>query len=98
MKKLILILILVLAIPLMAQEPEAKTQWKLDPLSQIALQAFHQRYQEDYLELIKAIRETESLIHKDMPAEALFNEQLQAFVIPKPEKPKEEKKPEKKEK
>ena len=54
------------------------------PLSQIALQAFHQRYQEDYLELIKLIKATEMKINPDMPAEALFNEQLQAFVIPKP--------------
>ena len=71
------------------QEPEAKTQWVIQDTHKLLLQSFHQRYQEDYLELIKAIRKTESLIHKDMPAEAKFNEQLQAFVIPKP---KEEKK------
>jgi len=89
MKKLILILILTLAIPVVAQEPEAKTQWVIQDTHKLLLQSFHQRYQEDYLELIKAIRITEQLIHKDMPAEAVFNEQLQAFVIPKP---KEEKK------
>ena len=66
------------------QEPEARTQWKLDALSQIALQAFHQRYQEDYLELLKVIKAAEMKINPDMPTEALFNEQLQAFVIPKP--------------
>ena len=84
MKKLIILLILVLAIPVVAQEPEARTQWVLDPLSQIALQAFHQRYQEDYLELLKVIKAAEMKINPDMPAEALLNEQLQAFVIPKP--------------
>ena len=83
MKKLIILLILVMAIPVVAQEPEAKTQWVLDDTCKIALQAFHQRYQEDYLELIKMIRATEMKIHPDMPAEASFNEQLQAFVIPK---------------
>ena len=93
MKKLIILLILVLAIPVIAQEPEAKTQWKLDPLSQIALQAFHQRYQEDYLELLKVIKAAEMKINPDMPAEAVFNDQLQSFVIPKP---KEEKKQEEK--
>ena len=85
MRKLaILTLVLMLVMPIVAQEPEAKTQWKLDALSQIALQAFHQRYQEDYLELIKLIKAAEMKINPDMPAEALLNEQLQAFVIPKP--------------
>ena len=83
MKKLIMLLILVLAIPVVAQEPEAKTQWVIQDTHKLLLQSFHQRYQEDYLELIKAIRETEMLIHKDMPAEAVFNDQLQAFVIKK---------------
>ena len=84
MKKLIILLILVLAIPVIAQEPEARTQWVIQDTHKLLLQSFHQRYQEDYLELIKAIRETEQLIHKDMPAEVVFNDQLQAFVIPKP--------------
>jgi len=83
MKKLIILLILVMAMPIIAQEPEAKTQWVIQDTHKLLLQSFHQRYQEDYLELIKAIRETEMLIHKDMPAEAVFNDQLQAFVIKK---------------
>ena len=83
MKKLIILLILVMAMPVIAQEPEAKTEWVIQDTHKLLLQSFHQRYQEDYLELIKAIRETEMLIHKDMPAEAVFNDQLQAFVIKK---------------
>jgi len=84
MKKLaILILGVMLVMPMVAQEPEAKTQWVLDDISKIALQAFHQRYQEDYLELIKVIKKAEMKINPDMPAEAVFNDQLQAFVIPK---------------
>jgi len=89
MKKLIFILILMLAIPVIAQEPEAKTQWVIQDTHKLLLQSFHQRYQEDYIELIKLIKNDMMLIHKDMPAEAKLNEQLQAFVIPKP---KEEKK------
>lgn len=95
MKKLIILLILVLAIPVVAQEPEAKTEWVIQDTHKLLLQSFHQRYQEDYIELIKAIKKDMVLIHKDMPAETLFNDQLQAFVIPKP---KEVKNPEKKEK
>ena len=89
MRKLIILLILMLAIPVIAQQPEAKTQWEIQNTHKLLLQSFHQRYQEDYMELIKAIREDMLLIHKDMPETALFNDQLQAFVIPKP---KEEKK------
>jgi len=96
MRKLIILLILVLAMPVIAQDTtdkgefvtipieEARTQWVLDPLSIIALQAFHQRYQEDYLELIKLIKAAEMRMNPDMPETALFNDQLQAFVIPKP--------------
>ena len=72
---------------------EAKTEWAIRDTHKLLLQSFHQRYQEDYIELIKLIKDDMMLIHKDMPAEAKLNEQLQAFVIPKP---KEEKKDEKK--
>jgi len=84
MRKLILILILLVAIPIIAQEPEAKTQWVLDDLSIIALQDFQKRYQRDYLELLKVIKATEMRLNPDMPEEAKLNEQLMAFVIPKP--------------
>jgi len=83
MKKLIILLILVLAIPVVAQEPEARTEWVIQDTHKLLLQSFHQRYQEDYLELIKAIKKDMVLIHKDMPAEAVYNDQLQAFVIKK---------------
>lgn len=103
MRKLaILTLGLMLIMPMVAQEGKplsqkevdritikAKTEWVIQDSHKLLLQHFHQRYQEDYLELITLIRDAESLIHKDMPEEAAFNEQLNAFVI---QKPKEEKK------
>jgi len=89
MKKLIILLILMLAIPVVAQQEEARYQWEIRNTHKLLLQAFHERYQEDYIELLKAIRSDMELLNKDMPAEAVYNDQLKAFVIPKP---KEEKK------
>ena len=110
-KKLaILTLVLMLALPIVAQidkdakptfasvtleEPEAKTQWELEDPHILLIQKFHQEYQEEYIKLIEMIKKVEMKINPDMPETALYNDQLQAFVIPKP---KEEKKPEKKEK
>ena len=88
MKKLIILLILVLAIPVIAQQPEARTQWEILPTHKLLIQAFHQRYQEDYIELISAVKKEMIQIY-DVPVGAVYNDQLQAFVIPKP---KEEKK------
>ena len=100
MRKLaILTLVLMLVMPIVAQEPEAKTQWVLEPTDQLLLTKFAVDTQEEFQKLVKMFRE-----ENNIPDEAVFNVIASVqltfgdepmFVIPKP---KEEKKPEKKEK
>jgi hypothetical protein len=92
MKKLILLLILVMAIPVVAQEPEAKTQWVLEDSDQILLQRFAQEYKEEFEKMVKMFRE-----ENNIPDEAIFNvvPNIQItfgaepmFAIPKPKEEK----------
>ena len=82
----ILTLVLMLAMPIVAQEPEAKTQWVLDDVNKLLIQKFHIQMQEDYIELLKIVKAAEMRMNPGMPEEAKYNEQLQAFVIPKEKK------------
>ena len=68
MKKLIMLLILVLAIPVIAQEPEARTQWVLEPSDQLLLTKFAIETQEQFQKMVKMFRE-QNKIHYD----AVFN-------------------------